>query len=592
MKENIAYVVEKSDYFSQLVTLNFNKEKKFQTIIGGIISLIIYGVSLAVIVISSMQLIGRLNPKTTYTQKNLGQTPIINLNSSEYLFITYFQSPNGGYYQLYDPTIFSLNFYQFLSYRYPNGTQITSKTLLPWVNCTNYLPIFQAENVELYFTSNNLQLSLCLDMSLNLTIGGDFSGEFNSNFYVSLDVCRNSTESNIICKPYDEIYNNMYNGYLNLIYFDKNVDVNKYEKPFLTYVNSFFQKVDPKLYKKIDLYFQLANVTSDVGLIFQELRTESTLLLERYTEDVITTSPKSKVMNVYINISKNSSSYTRLYMKFQELAALFGGIFNAMALVGFIITYPIAQFKMYEHMFNSLFIQRGQVLKKNAIIKTNKEIKKLQVLLEGNNQLSTRRLNSEEKYASQFNPVVQKKTFNFNKSSNSKSEQKTNKEFVLKHIDNKIEDFQAKTSKKFSYEVHDVIYMYLCCYKKSQVKRNIFQTGFKKLLKYLDLLEVMKTHQQFNQLKDVIFTKNQAKLFDYYNKPEMNKDTIVNQKKTESTYVELYKSFMKASEKTDNRINRKLLRNFDENLKEIFKNFDPINNLASKLDKNLESEKS
>ena len=46
---------------------------------------------------------------------------------------------------------------------------------------------------------------------------------------------------------------------------------------------------------------------------------------------------------------------------------------------------------------------------------------------------------------------------------------------------------------------------------------------------------------------------------------------------------------MKASGKTDNKINRKIIKNFDRSLKEIFKNFDPDNHVKNKLDGEVDS---
>jgi hypothetical protein len=46
--------------------------------------------------------------------------------------------------------------------------------------------------------------------------------------------------------------------------------------------------------------------------------------------------------------------------------------------------------------------------------------------------------------------------------------------------------------------------------------------GFWKLFKYLDFLEIINTLQQFYHMKDVVLSKNQSKLFDYFSKPDIS----------------------------------------------------------------------
>jgi hypothetical protein len=584
MKDGIKWVIEKFDYFGEPMLLNFNKEKKFKTVLGGFLSLIIYGVSLTIIVISGMQLIRRENPNTTYTQKNLGIAPTIQLRDQGTLFIAFLQLSDMVYSQFYDPTYMDIKWNQFTSIRFENGTILTNKTELPSVNCTNYYDRFVEYGLETYFLTNNLHLSKCLDMDLDMKIGGKFASPFYSNIYVTLDFCRNSSYSEVVCKSQEEINNKIYDGYLNLVYFDKYVDVNNYEKPFINYVNTFFQKIDPQLYKKIDLYFEKANVTSDVGFIFADKKSESGMLLERYTEDIIHNTGRKKIMNIYINISENMSLFTRNYMKFQELAALFGGIFQAMKIVGLVITYFVAQHKMYEYMFNSLFIQRGNKIQKHHLTSTNEQLRKLNFFLEERNRLS-RKSSLKDPKISQYSPIVSKKNYG-DKIYNSNG----NKDIVMRHIDFKIKDYQSKFSKKFRYNLNDIIFMYMCgcCNKSAKNKLNIFAMGFKKLLKYLDFLEIIKTLQQFHQLKDIVLTKNQSKLFDYYSKPVMNKDNAsTREKNKESSCMELYDCFIKASSKMNKKINRKLIENFDQSLKEIFISFDPDQNLIHTVDKEI-----
>jgi hypothetical protein len=587
MKSGIKWAIEKSDYFGQPVSLNFDKEKKFKTTLGGLLSLIIYGVAISVIIISGWSLIARLNPKTTYTKKNLGTAPITNLKEQNVLLMAYFQPDGAGYDKFYDPTYIDLKFNLFTSKRYDNGTQIAGKITLNSTNCTNYYSNFENQGLGKYFTSNNLHLASCLDFENDITIGGKFDSEFYSNIYLTLDSCKNRTGSTIICKPYEEIFNKLYDGYLTLVFFDKYVDVNNFTDPFVNYVNTFFQKVDPQLYKKIDMYFEIANVTSDVGFLFEDKRTNSSIMLEKYNQDVIHISQSKKIMAYYINMSENTSLYTRNYMKFQELAALFGGIFQAMIIVGYVLTYFTSQFKMYEIMFNKLFIQKADTIHKNhQYISTNEEIKKLKTFLEEKHSYVFKQTTKDEKL-SQYAPVVNKKNFFSDKSVYLSNGTYSNKEFIKKQIDYKIKDYHDKIYKKFRYNLRDILSMFICglCNKKSRDKKKIFDVGFMKLLKYLDFLEIIKTLQQFHQLKDILLTNNQSKLFEYFNKPEMSEESEKIEKNPDFSYMDLYNCYIKASSKTNNKMNKRLVENFDLRLKEIFKIFEDKGNGNPNLEK-------
>lgn len=569
------------DYFGSFVTLNFAREKKFRTLTGGILSILIYCTTFALIIKSYNQLFNHVNPSTTFTNKYMKESPFFNLQDERMFFMAIAEDSSLQVYT--DPTIFTMAWWQFTSARYPNGTQIIAKNPLPTVNCSIYYEDFVKYELQEKYDSLHLEKAICTDLSTNTSIGGDFTGELNSNIYLRFTPCRNSSKSTTICKPKTVIDATIYSGYVNIYYINKYVDVNNYTIPYQHFVDEFFLKVDPKIYKKIDMYFSQVNVSTDVGFIFDDKEVKSSIMKEKYHEDTITSADDSDYMKVYINISNNAFIYTRTYMKLQGFAALIGGIFQVLIILGTMITYVFTRFSMYEYMLNFLFINTMETPKapndfKSLVNCSNIPFKPstntgtiLNVIHLNNNKNSVRSENTNT-------VIVLNKDTNVKKISKQVAQEtKTailniNNEQLKKTIERQLSRQQKQN--KFKLSGFNVMFMYVfyCCSSKARNKHDLFEYSYLKLNKYLDYLEIIKTLQQFHKLKKIIFTKNQNKLFSYLNKPELN---ITKFKKSltikDSSYLDLFNSYNKAKTKSgDNKINRNILRDLDENIKTLF----------------------
>jgi hypothetical protein len=76
----------------------------------------------------------------------------------------------------------------------------------------------------------------------------------------------------------------------------------------------------------------------------------------------------------------------------------------------------------------------------------------------------------------QDSPIVSKKNPFLDKSVYLSTARQSNHDIVKKHIDFKIHDY-AKISKKFTYNVNDIILMYLCSCCNKMLKKRYFQHG-------------------------------------------------------------------------------------------------------------------
>jgi hypothetical protein len=591
MKWGITTLIRSIDYFAQPVQIFFNGEKKYSTVLGGLVSLIIFCITVALIFNSSTNLFNRTNPLTSMTNTFLRYSPIMNLSDDNHFYAAYLITSDLKVFS--DPSYFSIEINQFILERNDNGSQKVSFLDIQKKNCSLYFQTFLDKSFEKEYNHNSLYMGTCFDQkSIIKPIGGNFASDYFSNIRYQVKLCHNST--NIICKPDQEIREKLRGSFFQFYYFDRNVDPEFFENPFVEYFSKYFILLDPQVSKFVDIYFKNVTVHTDDGLIFKTRDSVSSIVYDYYREQFNTTK-SDIILDFYLNSSNNFLTYSRIYMKIQDLAATIGGLLKAMTFTGYLLTIIFNDHERYEKIFKALFNFKETEETYDNGKKNNNDIFPKNLNLFKNHI----KMKVNEIYKHDSNFGSQNILNFFNQSNLLKRNSKNNISFInmnKKNSGSHTPNFQAELNseilqyknqfkREFRLNPLQVCKMYFCfcCIKKEKQTFNLFKIAFDKITQYLDYLEIIKTLQKFHRLKKILFNKKQEDLFSFTNKPTISEKNTLKRKMTlfqkindnsEEDYLSLFNSFIVAKEKQSyNKTYKRLIDNMDEDVKCIFEKY-------------------
>ena len=552
-------IFSRIDFFALPVQITFNNEKKYSSSLGKVISAIIYVITLALIINLSNKLLIRVNPRTSSTISYLTEAPLFNVTSLNAVYASYILTKD--FVPFRDPSYFSIGVSQFIVQRNSDGSQTIDSKELKKVNCSTYYNYFKNKGFEQDFNKNSLLEAVCFDFnSRDIIIGGRFVGDYFSNIHYEIRKCTNSSNSDVICKPQVEIDSKLQGSYFQFYYLDNNIDLNNNDQIFNEYFIQYFILLDPIASKFVDIFFKQVNVSTDSGFIFEDINIKHAITFDYYREQIDTSMTNNKIIDFYVNSSNNFLFYTRIYMKFQDLAASIGGLFQVMTIVGSVITMGFNEYEMSEKMFKALFNFKYEE-------ETSKNLK---------TSASAKNLNKRErKFVSRIdlNDILSNtKTPSTTNNNHRLIKDSSNLKYMIK---TKLEKHRQKYLNNFDLGPFSLIKMFLCkCDKKQKYKVRLVNLAFEKLTKYLDYLEIIRTLQEFRRIKKIIFTPVQDKLFSIYEKPlisgklERKMSTIMNENERS---LALFRSYTEAKDlRHSDPYNDRLLKQMDNDFKNIF----------------------
>jgi hypothetical protein len=558
----IKWLFHNIDYFSRPVQITFDDREKYSTILGKILSLVIYCLTVALIVNSWNSLLDRVNPKTSTTNTYKVDSPLMNLSELNSIYIVLFQT--SDFLAFNDPSYIKFVTNLFEVKRYDNGTSSFNYFPLKQMNCSKYRETFNAKGFQKDFDINYLDKGICIDLnSRDIVLGGNFANNYFSNFVFSLKKCVNSSHSDVICKSQDEIDDKIKGSFLQFFYFDNFVDLNNYSKVFNENFIHNFISLDPKFSKLVDCFFKYVNVSSDFGIVFESTKYESAVSFDYYKEQIDISSNNDFIIKFYVNSSNNYVYYRRIYTKFQEFAATTGGLLKIMTFFGSLITSTFTRYEMHEKMFNSVFdFSNNKSL--------NKDCKKKEISIKENMSNIPIVINplSKNDYLSASS---QKKNIKLN----------NNKKYYYLFLKNKLNS-HTKKNNEIKLGIYHVLKMKICFRnKKEQLKLKLIKLATQKITKYLDYLKISKILVDFNRVKKIIFTKPQRKIFSISSKSklcveDMNENKAHHskvEKSEEEKYLSLVNYYCLLRDNKNDPMNERILNHLDEIYKNIFDEF-------------------
>lgn len=134
-----------------------------------------------------------------------------------------------------------------------------------------------------------------------------------------------------------------------IIYFsfiDSDTNMINYTNPVVYNEFNKGASLSKTLQKKISIYFELDEINSDIGWIFEDLQTIEHIKIQKVETEytVLEIGSTSEIASFMLNNSKQITKSGRSYLKVQELFAKIGGIANALFILFNIIFYHFMRF--------------------------------------------------------------------------------------------------------------------------------------------------------------------------------------------------------------------------------------------------------
>lgn len=192
------------------------------------------------------------------------------------------------------------------------------------------------------------QAILCIPYDSNILLLGNEFFYLHQSFKIIVAQCESQ-----LC-PQDT--NTIMNGaQVNLKLFYKNTNFNlKSQTPLLARPDKLTIPFSLNSSNKLTVELQNTQIQTDIGLIFEDFRSDSFVIKSSTTQ---TTNPAGSANGVEIEFvgSSTSSIVYRKYIKVQRILADVGGLYKTFVIMAIILNYFHNRAKYYEALFNNLF---------------------------------------------------------------------------------------------------------------------------------------------------------------------------------------------------------------------------------------------
>ena len=342
---SFSHIFDHADIFRFPMTLVLNKYEKTSTCIGKSLTLAIIVFLIYSFIISDV--VKKINPQIL--SQDLTQASRPTMHFSKQNFTMAIGVANSDNIFFIDESVFSIVFY---IYHLNNLEKIVNQTMYTLKPCV--AEDFIEDPTE--FDKLALNGTFCIP-DQNLKLGGYWDEEEIDYIYLELRTCQNSSESNITCQSSDDISNYMRNNYIDIYLTNHNIDASNYLNPVTRNLKIYYQKVDLKLMKYMNLFIKNSIINTDDGFFFENNRNINTFIQGDIEYDVMLQKDQSDfIYQINIYSSNLQTKVLRNYQKIQTLLAQLGGICNFLFFFGILVCKIENHYRLISLMSNELFI--------------------------------------------------------------------------------------------------------------------------------------------------------------------------------------------------------------------------------------------
>ena len=558
-------ILEGIDIFGHHFNFSVFNKKEHRTSIGGILSLLTILCTIASTLYLGRDFYFRSNPKTSTDRIQNLNYPQYTINSSNFVYGFRVEDNHLNF-------IDESKYFQF-KVVYNNST-ITKNSVngqviqydYPSINL-NFSKCDFNKNLKYFnFISSNDTVDFrnfyCIDFSNNTSIGGYWTSNFTQYIDIQLLYCNSSNPN---CNSKKDTLNYFFEKkiYLTMMTLKYFIDLTNYSNPLSNFLSYTYIQIDLNLSKKINCFMTPGQVTSNNGYFVDDKFIYSSFNLDYWTLDTINWSNiNNKITLSRIYFTRYLDRFSRSYVKLSDLIPIIVSMLDIVSVFFSTIASFWNKFDWTNRMLNELFDfsdyyetklikikERRSIIRKN-LIKTNNQDQIIEI--EENSSSSPKKLEIVE---------VPVSVSRIDKRELSKDYEKSNDELINNNIEKSFEEIKPIPNKKirgstfnklkqilnnsnqirtlnddlikilsektdFTYNLSFIIYLKNMCCKRTMTEKEtniykIFKKGKKILKEKTDIVGFLKTMDEINEMKYVLFNRFQSLCFNFIRKPSL-----------------------------------------------------------------------
>jgi hypothetical protein len=355
------------DIYSKRISFFFNNHEKIGSFSGYFLTLTFIIISIVLFAYQIAQTIQR-NELVVYDSTMYGnEMPSIEINSDQLYFAFGLEEPSTSN-RFIDDRIYFPKIVFVDKIKINDELVTANQVTLDYEKCN--VEKF-GENYQHLFLPHELDNSYCLkDTNLNLTLAGGYKYERFSYIRIRIYPCVNSTENNHRCKPQEVIDQYLSSGYFSIIVKDIGLNPLNYSSPILPTLQDLYTTIDKRIYKNYILNFRVTEISTDTGLITEEVRKNKYLQyfkeLQTFTfrDEEEYYSGKSVIL-VQIKLDDTILIQRRIYTKISEIFSRIGGYMQLINTIFLLLSSIINKIHSSLIIINSIFkfnIKRNKMI--------------------------------------------------------------------------------------------------------------------------------------------------------------------------------------------------------------------------------------
>lgn len=353
-----------------------NRKTEYKTLTGGILSILLIIFYIMACIVFGEELIKKQNPTVLISSIFQNEPEQFNLTKKNFGFFVGLQGSDYEYY--IDPTVYNLKMRlrtkrSYLDDKGKFQNEYKSKTfLLEKCDLEKNFPNFKNE-----FKDNDLNNLLCAPKEINeIILQGSFDNSLYRWFDFSVRICKNSTESDIICKTQEEIDKKLQGGFFVINYIDTIFDHKDYENPYKYIRKNYYTSMSNKFVKSITFWLRNIDYITDGGILFEEKEKLTYVNTEDIKENIDIVEA-NKIIGAVFRLSYTKEIIRRRYLKVQQVIAEVGGFIKGINIILSILFYFYTKMDFYNNILNEMYIfdsNNSDIYKKKSIYKSIKEL--------------------------------------------------------------------------------------------------------------------------------------------------------------------------------------------------------------------------
>ena len=485
------------DIFPRKPLLNVKTSEKFPTRTGGVLTLLVFGITFAQSIMTLITIFQYSSPQITTAKSYQKYPTTLNLTDQGFVFGVKLLNED------YDLVSSYISFYlTAVSIKHhSDGTVTGSYENIPLRKCTlDYLSEF-----ELEYISAGLNTALC-PVGADLKVGGTYLNENFDVLVIYSTPCKNDTnQPDIICKPIEEIRTILERKSLEvqLLYSNTIIDPSNHTAPIKRVLAETFWTAMPNFTTtSVDLLINEQSVVTDDNIWFAGWNTNTTntyqidlaesrtqqAALDRDDDDTF------RILNITMRRSNNLYTTTRVFSKITTGLSTIGGIYSLMVSV--------------FGAFAALFTRRL------FLINLANEMYEFDLTgIEEDSRSCCRRRKRTGKYA-----------YRRTESKHGESGSVINRFSANFSIwAQKFSKYLTGNKNKLNYNFWDFVIGACCCMRRKKDK--LIKKAIHIVDRDIDILQLLKKIQDSERLKRALLSEDQQNLFSYSRPPLIALDT-------------------------------------------------------------------